>query len=246
MKKNFLSVALLSSALFFAACGEKPESDQAEVGEAVEVEETEGGEEEEASMEMATFSVVPESSQIIWKGYKRFTDSEHKGMIQVSEGELKVSEGNITGGKFTINMNSIEIKDEDLPEDKKADLKGHLMNSDFFNVKKYKAAEFQITNVSPYTASEGSEETKEVAKGKSVWKTENPTHKITGNLTIMDSTRSISFPAKVSIEEGMVKATARFGIDRSWWGVSYGTDADVRDKVISKDVNVEVNLEAKK
>jgi polyisoprenoid-binding protein YceI len=72
------------------------------------------------------------------------------------------------------------------------------------------------------------------------------THIISGNLKLKDSTKNISFPAKVEITDASVTAVADFNIDRSTWGLSYGADKSLGDKFIRPEVNIKLNITAKK
>ncbi len=82
----------------------------------------------------------------------------------------------------------------------------------------------------------------------SEYKIDNPTHAITGNLTMRDTTLSITFPANVSVTDGTVSAEAKFNIDRTNWNVSYGDETDpvaqAKDKFIYNTVNVGFNITA--
>lgn len=81
-------------------------------------------------------------------------------------------------------------------------LTNHLKSPDFFDVKRYPKATFESTKI--------------VDK-------EDGTVEITGNLTMLDKTSSVTFPAKVSTE-GDLKLEATFKIDRTKWGMDFGTD----------------------
>ncbi|MCG7859338.1 YceI family protein, partial [Flavihumibacter sediminis] len=72
------------------------------------------------------------------------------------------------------------------------------------------------------------------------------THKISGNLTLKDSTKNVSFPAQVTVAETGVKAAANFNIDRTQWGMFYGNDQSLGDKFIRPEVNIKLNINANK
>lgn len=78
----------------------------------------------------------------------------------------------------------------------------------------------------------------------------NPTHTITGNLTMRGTTKSVSFPAKVSVDANSIVAEAKFNIDRTDWNLSYGDESSVvdkaQDKFIYNTVNVGFSLVANK
>lgn len=67
------------------------------------------------------------------------------------------------------------------------------------------------------------------------------THTITGNLTLKNVTKSISFPAKVSQANGVITADANFTFDRTQWNLSYGNDKSYKDKFIHPDVTLKIH-----
>ena len=71
---------------------------------------------------------VPKSSQPVVD--EKPLKYSHNGTIKVSEGSLQVADGNIVGGNFTIDMNTIENQDLAEKPDKKADLENHLMSGE--------------------------------------------------------------------------------------------------------------------
>jgi len=76
------------------------------------------------------------------------------------------------------------------------------------------------------------------------------THDITGNLTMRGKSRSITIPATVSMDGGMLKAsTPKFTIDRTQWDVSYnngGIAGIVKDDIINDNIGLEITLVANK
>ncbi|RME91771.1 MAG: YceI family protein, partial [Bacteroidetes bacterium] len=165
------------------------------------------------------------NSIIKWEGSK-LVGGNHTGTINIKEGTLNVENGNISGGRFIIDMTS--IKNTDLPADEGLKLVGHLSSGDFFEVEKYPEAVFEITAVSPATD-------------------EGVTHKVTGNLTMKGITKSITIPAKIAIKDGVVYAsTPQFVIDRTAWNVMYGAGAlgVAKDKIINDNIGLAIELKA--
>ncbi|MEM6299349.1 MAG: YceI family protein [Bacteroidota bacterium] len=223
----------LAFAALIIGCAEAPKSDEAEVEEAVEI--------EEAPAEAVAYNVNTSSSKVLWVGSKPIGDN-HNGTISISEGAFQIKDGNIEGGSITIDMNTLADLDiED--EESRAKLEGHLKSGDFFDVENFPTAKFELSGVAPYEAP-AAEEGAEEATEENPYKIENPTHTITGNLTLHGETKSITFPAEVKMEGNMMMAKARFNINRADWGVSYGADESLGDKMISKTVNVGFDLEA--
>lgn len=178
---------------------------------------------EAATTAGTTFKVNTENSVVKWIGASPV--KQHNGTFKLSEGTLTVTNSNVTAGSFTIDVAS--LTDNDLSGASKTKLETHLKSADFLEVEKYPTAKFEITAVE--AAAEG----------------EN-THKISGNLTMKDATKNITFPAKISVTETEVSATANFNIDRSQWNISYGNDASLGDKLIKPEVNITLELKAAK
>jgi len=173
------------------------------------------------------------SSVISWEGSK--PGGSHNGTIMLSEGNLMVDNGTVTGGEFVINMKS--IKDIDLTDPEyNAKLVGHLMSSDFFAVDSFPTARFKITQI---------EKLENQAAGEDglVF-----THAVTGNLTIKDMTRSITFNAAIAMSDGVITAsTGKFVIDRSEWNIKYGSRKffdNLKDKFINDEIGLQINLKA--
>lgn len=174
---------------------------------------------------------IDSTTLVTWTGFK--PTGQHDGTFKVSEGSLLVNNNSLTGGSFTIDINSLNNLDLAATPKDKAGLEGHLKSPDFFNAEKYPTAKFEITSVEPYMADSTS-------------KTKDATHLIKGNLTLKDSTKNIAFPAKVTVDASTVAAFADFNIDRTLWGMNYKGPNNPQDWVISKEVNIKLALSASK
>lgn len=167
-------------------------------------------------------AVDTEKSVINWKGYK--VTGEHAGTINLKNGELKFEDGKLVGGGFEIDMTSIKVTD--MQGEYAGKLEGHLKSGDFFGVENFPSAKFVMTKVS--------------AKGTP------GDYKITGNLTIKETTKEIRFYANVS-DDGK-SATADIKIDRSDFDVRYGSGSffdNLGDKTIYDEFDLNVNLVVK-
>lgn len=172
-----------------------------------------------------TFAIDTVSSVVEWLGSKPV--GQHNGTLKISSGTFAVEGGAITGGNFILDINSLTDLDLKAGEGKEK-LEGHLKSADFLDVAKYPTAKFEISSVEALTGDS------------------TATHKISGNLTLKDSTKNVTFPAKVVISETEVSANANFNIDRTLWGIFYGNDKSLGDKFISPEVNVKFNIKATK
>jgi len=161
------------------------------------------------------------NSSVKWVATK-ITDKTHEGTVNLSEGGLQLTEGVITGGKFTIDMTSIIVTD--LTGGMKEKLEGHLKNEDFFNVEKFKTANVTILSVDG--------------------------DKVKANLTIKGITNEVLFPVKVVLDDnGGMTATADMEIDRTKFDVRYGSDSffdNLGDKAIKDMIKFSVSLKGSK
>lgn len=188
---------------------------------------------EAAAATGATFNVVPSMSKVMWEGSK--PAGSHNGTVDVASGSVAVSGGTVTGGSFTLDMTSINVLD--LEGDEKAYLESHLKGmedknaDDFFNVNKYPTAKFEITKLTALANDP------------------DATHLVYGNLTMRDVTKQVGFKAKVDATDTQVRVMSpKFTIDRTDWGIKYGSGKffdDLKDKVISDDMSLQVSLVAK-
>ncbi|EAZ79886.1 YceI family protein [Algoriphagus machipongonensis] len=239
MKTIKLTGFLLASALLTFSCN-KP-SETVETSEAKEV----------ATLEGKSLSIDPEATTIAWRGYK--PTGQHFGKIPAVNGELALSGSEITGGKFTFDITGLKIEDMEETDESYGKLYGHLQSADFFDAENHPQATFEITEVMPFSESdkiavEEQFESENTPKSATELSPEQPTHWISGNLTMRGNTKNIKFPAAVSIDNGVVSAKAGFNIDRTAWGLSYGDEADAvdktKDKFIYNTVSLNLNVTA--
>jgi len=201
---------------------------------------TEAGDAQDAATgsEAAVTYTVDSTSLVTWKGSKVFEVGEHAGTINISEGSLSVENGNITAGNFTIDMNTLACTD-DMPEDKIGYLIGHLRGEEFFLVDSFPTAKFEVSGCEAKAEGEN-------------------THVLSGNLTMKDVTKNISFPIKVATSETGITASGTVTINRLDWNVMYdkdeidmmstvdGWEAKVKNGVVGQDVEIKIEISASK
>jgi len=218
MKKLIIALVAATS---FAACNNAPDADKAATGEKQEVKTAEG----------SSYNVDTTTSKVGWVGTK--VGGSHEGFFKLKDGSLAVKDGVLTGGSFTINIASLE--NTDLPAEEKGKLVGHLQSPDFLDIAKFPTAKFEITGI---TAADSASLKDAVLK--------DANHIIQGNLTLKDSTKNVTFPAKISVTDTEVSAVANFNIDRAAWGIVYDKDTNPKNWVISNIVNIKLDIKAKK
>ncbi len=219
--KHILKSIIVLSLVSTAACNDAPKADEAQTAEAQQVQEAPMG---------TNFAVDNQKSTLSWIGTKPV--GKHDGIFPISTGTLSVADNNITGGRFDIDMANLKVLDGGKGNEK---LQGHLKSGDFFDVTKYPNAKFEITSVAAGVATDPKDLVMKDA-----------THTVTGNLTLKDSTKSVTFPAKVSMNGNSLIADADFNIDRTQWGIVYGNDKSLGDKFIRPEVNIKLHIEANK
>ncbi|MBQ0151331.1 MAG: YceI family protein [Chryseobacterium sp.] len=187
-----------------------------------------------ADKEGDIFAVDSVASKVNWKAFHKGGFAPRWGTLAVSTGELSIAENKLTSGDFTIDMKSLKVDPASVTEkDKKfTDLEGHLKSPDFFDVEKNPTADFKITKVEELVAGatnpvEGANKT------------------ISGNLTLSGKTMNVTFPAKVDIVDKTATIKAQFTVNRSDWGIKFGTtEADPAEWMISKDIEIAVDVKA--
>ncbi|HMS67322.1 MAG: YceI family protein [Saprospiraceae bacterium] len=222
MKKNVLFMMLMMATFLVVSCKNKSEGEAAAVSDAGQAAQAEG----------VAYKIDPATTVIMWEGSK--VAGKHNGTVNVSEGEVFMKDGTISGGNFTIDMTT--IVDLDLEGEYKTSLEDHLKGTasgkedDFFNVVKYPTAKFEITKVSALEND---------AEG---------THLIYGNLTLKDITKEVGFKASVSNIDGkLVVVTPQFTINRTDWGIKYGSASffdNLADKAIDDNFGLKISLNA--
>ncbi|WP_353779478.1 YceI family protein [Winogradskyella sp. 3972H.M.0a.05] len=216
MKTKFLTLACFFALVTITGC-KKDKANEAATGDAEKV--------TVAEKSAQKFKVNTDSS-IEWKGFK--PTGSHNGTIAVESGVFTLTDGKIQSGTFIIDMNSIVVTDIPAEEEGNASLTGHLKSGDFFNVEQFPNAAFEVTGM----------ETKD---GNAM---------LSGNLKLKDKQNNITFPVTVSEQGDEISITSeKFTIDRSKWDVKYGSKSffdDLGDKFINDDIELKINLTAKK
>lgn len=215
---KFLIIAIAGVTI---ACNEAPKGDNATITEKKEASDISG----------QTFTVDTAASRVRFTG--NGVGKNHPGIFKLSSGTVTLANNQITGGDFTINIKSMELEQKGAMFENK--LRPHLMSGDFFDADKFGTAKFEITKVEPYT--KGDNDTSIV---------EGANFRVSGNLTLKNETKNITFPARVDLDANALKAKANFDIDRRQWQMNYGNDKTLQDKFISETVNIELDLQARK
>lgn len=146
-----------------------------------------------------------------------------RGRFMQAEGELRIPEGSSIPKAVTVR---IDVASIDTREEKRDE---HLRSGDFFNAETHPRITFQSTSIEP--------------RG-------DDRFTITGDLTIRDVTKRISFDARV---EGRGKDpwggerigySSEFSIKRSDFGITWNQALETGGMLISDEVRMELDGEA--
>lgn len=168
------------------------------------------------------FIIDTKESVVAWTGSS--VHGKQEGYAYISKGELMIENGQLMGGTVEIEMNKIEgpghLRDNNLIN--------HLKGPDFFDVKKFPISTIAITRV-------------ESINGEN--------KKVTGNLTIKGITHPVTFPARIEVKGGIVKASGKLVIDRTLWDVRYKSGKffdNLKDQAIADSIEFNIKIVAKK
>jgi polyisoprenoid-binding protein YceI len=154
------------------------------------------------------YNVSTEKSKIDFVGKK--ADGQHKGGFKKVSGAAHVDSDNPTASTIKLEIDAQSIWSDD---DKLTD---HLKNPDFFNVRKHPKITFESTKI------------ERVSDEEAV---------IVGKLTMLEKTVETRVPVKVeSADEESIVLLAKFKIDRTLWGMTYG------EGKINKEVELDARL----
>jgi len=167
------------------------------------------------------YAIDSSVSKVGWAAEK-VTRQGHIGEIVISAGDLVVENGKISSGSVVIDIAT--IKSLDLVDEKLETLVTHLKSEDFFFVEEYPTSKFVFTSLDPNN--DGS------------WS-------VTGDLTMREITRGVTFPVVIDSAEDSVHLTGTSTIDRTNWGVNAQSGkffASLGDNVVKDDVDLTLDV----
>ena len=167
------------------------------------------------------YFIDTDSSNMVWVGRK--VTGQHHGSIAIYDGYIDIEENSIVGGQIVIDMTSIEVLDMSDKYNKK--LEQHLKNSDFFDIVKFPRASFEIR------------------KSYNFLMIENILFE--GDLKIKDKTVQSFIPTIVSIDSTIAEAVGVIDIDRTLFGITYGSGSffeDIADRAIDDNFTLKFKI----
>jgi rhodanese-related sulfurtransferase/polyisoprenoid-binding protein YceI len=168
-----------------------------------------------------------ERSLVFWTGRNLF--NHHTGTIRVSGGGIELRNGAPVRSSVQLDMNSLACTDLADPA-LNAMLIAHLRHDDFFAVPRFPHAEFVLSASDQIPGSRAG----------------IPNFQLTGELTMRGVTRPLSFPAVIARKsDGAYAAQALIAIDRTEWGVLYGSSrffARLGEHVVNDPIHLHLKV----
>lgn len=176
-----------------------------------------------------SYAMVAEGSRVDWRASHLGGVQPRFGKIMLKSAEVMTTDNAVTNATVVMDMNNFTV--ENFEDQESIDkLSGHLKSDDFFKVAAHPVSTFELTSIE---AQEG-----------------DYNSKITGNLTILDATKSISFNANVMVTDASVSIKSEdFVVNRTDWGLTYnteGTEGVPTDYLISNDVGFTIDVTVNK
>lgn len=155
--------------------------------------------------EDGAYRIDIENSRLEWIG--RNLNNRHIGQLAILEGELVIAAGVPSSGRIVVDMHSLvnlDLQDAGY----RNMLISHLKSDDFFAEDRYPTASLVLIGW----------------ESDATLFQEAPSGIATGELTIKGVSRPVCFPAIAAPQpDGSIKIHAAFDIDRTLWGVLYGS-----------------------
>jgi rhodanese-related sulfurtransferase len=132
--------------------------------------------------------------------------NKHQGTIAITEGHLKFDQGQLCGGEVVFDLTTLQCTDLDGALHDV--LIGHLKDHDFLDATEHPECRLVIRSADPITGA---------ASGC-------PNLTVHADLTMRGVTQPIDFTAAAGLTpEGKPAAQTSFAIDRTRWGILYGS-----------------------
>jgi len=173
-----------------------------------------------------TYNKLSSGSYVDWRASHLAGTNPRFGKINLQSATFSANNNELSNGKVTINLGSLTVTSFPEGDENNTDLAGHLKSADFFDTENHPTATFEITKV-------------EKASG-------DYSSTVTGNLTIMGITKSITFNANVNVSEKEISIKSEdFSVDRKNWNLNYhaeGSEGVPVDYLIADDIGFTINV----
>lgn len=220
---NKLAIGILSLTLFMAACEDpaankpKAQTTNSATNAATNSTTNTTANTNAPAMEIkgTALPISTENSKVEFTGSK--VTGKHDGGFKTFKGTIDLVNSKPEESKVSVDIDTTSIFSDD------EKLTGHLKSADFFEVEKFPKATFVSTKIAA-----------DAAKGAG-------NYTITGDFTLHGTTKSITFPAKITVGDASVDVNTEFSINRKDFGIVYEGKTD---DLIRDDVVIRLNLKA--
>lgn len=165
------------------------------------------------------YIIQPKESSLKWTGKAALNSYNLTGAINIKNGNIVLDKNSIAKLQVAIDMESLNHENKDL--------KKHLRGKDFFEVTKYKEADFTLT------------ESAEI----------KPEMKLLGQMKIKSISKFESFDVRVSQTDTKLNLIISIKIDRTAYGVDYNSPTvfeSIKKNAIADEFELEGILVFKK
>jgi polyisoprenoid-binding protein YceI len=155
-----------------------------------------------------------DGSTVAFTGAK--VTGKHEGGFSAFRGVLEVVENDLTKSRVRVDLEMGSVFSDS------GKLTGHLKSPDFFGVEQFPVTRFVSTSLK---------------------KVDGARYDVTGDLTLHGVTKSISFPADITLTDAGADVTAEFALNRKDFGIVYPGKPD---DLIADNVLLKLSVHAKK
>ncbi|MCR9171396.1 MAG: YceI family protein [bacterium] len=204
MKKNAF-FAIIAAGALLASCGAE---------ETTETTDETGDQKQEMAAESVTYSLNTEESTLYWEGFEGEHES-HVGTLKFSEGSMTMKGDAVESGSFVVDMTTINVTDEGMPEKSKNKLEGHLGAEDVWNI-----AQYATTTVTLGDYSDG---------------------KLSVKINVLGKAVETTVPVTISTDDKGAKLSGKFEVDFSSLNVPLFEPQEEEDESISPVIAFEID-----
>lgn len=211
------TLVVLVFGAFLASCSDNGKQVESGNVEAVEVMKT---------LETVEYNKVEDGSYLDWRASHFGGVEPRDGKIFTKSANVLVNDGMVTNATIEVDMNTLTVDNFGDDVETAEKLRGHLLHSDLLNTELYPISKFELTSITAGTGEFNSI--------------------ITGNLTLLDVTKSITFNGSITVDENQVSIVSEdFAIKRQDFNIVYNTEGDEgvpAEYIIANDIGFTINL----
>lgn len=179
-----------------------------------------------AQIANGSYPISVNESVITWKVDYSIGTKGHEGTLKLLSGNAMFKDGQIQGGNFVIDMNSVHATDMK-PDDGGKDLEEHLRAKDFLATSEFPKGYFTVLSSERST------------DGKV---------NVSGYLILKGVSNTVKIPSVITETKNSITVKSELTVNRTLWGINYqsGLFGALKDEAISDTMNITLNLVFKK